>query len=399
MSPPERSSHLNGPVSTSELQRRWAAIRSAMRSAGIDVIVAQGTNDHMHGYVRYLTDHPACNGYPTTVVLPIDDGMTYVRQGPFGTRQSFADLDDAVYPGVAELRTTPSFSTASYTRDYDAELVIDALRPFSGGRIGVLAMTHIPFAFIGYLQQQFPRATFVDASDMVDEIRAIKSDEELAAIRLTAAIQDEAMAAAFAVAKPGIRESDVAAEALYVSQKLGSEQGIYLAASGPQGAHLRLQQRHYQNRRLEAGDQMLLLVENNGPGGQYAELGRTCVLGKASAELKDELRFTISARNHVLDQLEDGVAASEIYARYSTFMRENGRPEDRRIFAHSQGMDMVERPLLRHDETFALRARTNLAVHPSYHHKVTSWICDNFFLGTTGRPERLHRFAEEIVEL
>lgn len=393
------SSTRNGPVSHTELARRWQKVRAAMRKGGFDVLIAQGNNDHMGGYGRYLTDHPACNGYPVTVVFPLEGGMTLVRQGPFDGRTTLQGLEDTTYPGVAEVRTTPSFATAAYTSRYDADLILDSIRPFERGRIGLLAAAQVPHTFVAYLQEVFPSAQFEDASELVDRIRAIKSEEELAAIRVTTGIQDRAMAAAFAIARPGLRESDITAEAQYVSQKLGSEQGIYLCASGPQGAHLRLQQRHYQNRRLEAGDQVILLVENNGPGGQYGELGRTCVLGKASADLKDEFRFTLEARAFVLDQLMPGVGAAEVYDRYSTFMRAHGRPEDRRIFAHSQGTDMVERPLLRQDETLTVQARMNLAIHPSYHHGVTSWICDNFLIGGNGRPERLHSFAEEIVEV
>jgi Xaa-Pro aminopeptidase len=389
----------NAPVSRAELERRWSTIRTSMRKSGIDVLVAQGNNDFMAGHIRYLTDHPASNGYPTSVVFPIEGGMTFVRQGPFGNRQSFADLDDALYPGVAELRTTPSFVTAPYTWNYDAELLFYALQPFARSRIGLLSLGHLPYAFVEVLKARFPEAEFVDASDLVDRVRAIKSAEEIDAIRVTTRLQDQAMTAAFAYARPGMREAEIAAEAIRVSLELGSEQGIYLCASGPEGAHLRLQQRHYQQRVLEPGDHFILLVENNGPGGQYAELGRTLVLGKASDRLKGEMKFTIEAREFVLDQIRPGIAAAEVYERYSRFMEQNGRPRDTRIFAHSQGCDMVERPLLRQDEDMTIESGMNLAIHPSYHHGVSSWICDNFLVEGTGRPARLHALSDAIVEI
>src|SRR4051812_41594149 len=53
---------LNGPVSTKEMERRWAAVRAAMDARGIDVLQMQNTNDHMGGNVKYFTDIPATNG-------------------------------------------------------------------------------------------------------------------------------------------------------------------------------------------------------------------------------------------------------------------------------------------------------------------------------------------------
>ena len=79
---------VNSPVSTAELERRWAAVRAAMAAAKIDVLVMQNNNDFMGGYVKYFTDIPATNGYPLTAVFPRDDMATMIGQGPFGHDQA-----------------------------------------------------------------------------------------------------------------------------------------------------------------------------------------------------------------------------------------------------------------------------------------------------------------------
>ena len=78
------SPRLQTPISTAELERRWAAVREAMEREKIDVLLMQNNNDYMGGYVKYFTDLPATNGYPLTVVFPRDDLMTLVSMGPFG---------------------------------------------------------------------------------------------------------------------------------------------------------------------------------------------------------------------------------------------------------------------------------------------------------------------------
>ena len=70
------SERLQTPISTAELQRRWAAVRAPMEREQIDVLLMQNNNDHMGGYVKYFTDLPATNGYPLTVVFPRDNLMT-----------------------------------------------------------------------------------------------------------------------------------------------------------------------------------------------------------------------------------------------------------------------------------------------------------------------------------
>jgi Xaa-Pro aminopeptidase len=80
-------------------------------------------------------------------------------------------------------------------------------------------------------------------------------------------------------------------------------------------------------------------------------------------------------------------------------MRRNGRPEETRLYCHSQGYDMVERPLVRFDETMTIEANMVLAVHPTYVTATTySWACDNYLVTQDG-VERLHRFPEVITEL
>jgi Xaa-Pro aminopeptidase len=396
----EMRERVHTPVSDGELERRWAAIRAAMEERGIDVLVAQNTNDHMGGYVKYLTDVPAVNGYPLTVVFPREDAMSVVTHGPIGDDVALGAGGDGLWRGVGRLMTTASFASAPYTREYDAELAARALAGYPGATVGLVSTYAMSFAFVDRLSRELPQATFAEATELVDRIKTVKSDEEKALIRRTAALQDAAMEAAFAAVEPGRRDSDIAAVAQYRSQELGSEQGIYLCASAPPGEPAAIGPRHLQDRVLREGDVLMLLIENNGPGGQYTELGRTCVLGAAPQRLLEEHAFTLEAQEHCLGLLRPGVPAAEVFAAYNAFMREHGRPEERRIHCHGQGYDLVERPLIRFDETMRVEADMNIVCHPTYVQDGTpSWVCDNVLTGPDGVAERLHRFPKDIVEL
>jgi Xaa-Pro aminopeptidase len=395
------SERLQTPISTAELERRWAAARAAMEREKIDVLLLQNNNDHMGGYVKYFTDLPATNGYPLTVVFPRDDLMTLVSMGPFGGVNNPTANGDGVSRGVKQWLTTPSFASCHFTASYDPELAATALAPYAGGTIGLVGIYQMSFALVDYLQKgRFSNSRFVDASDLVDRIKVIKSAEERELIRRTAAMQDGAMRAAFAAVEPGMRDRDIAAIAQCHSQRNGSENGIYLCASMPADKPAQFSQRHFQNRIIEKGDVIALLVEDSGPGGMYTELGRTCVVGKASGELKDEFTFALEARKFNLGLLKPGTPCTDIFDAYNGFMRRNGRPEEKRIHCHGQGYDLVERPLIRNDEPMPIAKDMNIVVHPTYiRGHVLSWVCDNYLIEADGPSERLHHFPEIITEL
>jgi Xaa-Pro aminopeptidase len=393
------SERLQTPISTAELERRWKAVRAAMARDKIDVLVMQNNNDHMGGYVKYFTDMPATNGYPVMVVFPRDEEMTVVCQGPFGGHEH-PGANDPVWRGVKQVLTTPSYASAHYTKDYDPELGAKALAPYAKGTIGLVGTYQMSYAAVDYIRRTFPSANYIDATEMVDVIKVIKSPEELELIKRAALMQDGAMRAAFNAVKPGMRDTDVAAVAQHYSQTQGSENGIYLCASMPLGHPSKFGQRHVQNRVIQEGDQIALLVEDSGPGGMYTELGRSCVVGKVPQQMKDELAFVIEARKMTLDLLKPGASCKDIWDAFNDFMRKNGRPEENRLYCHGQGYDLVERPLIRNDEPMPIQPNMNIVVHPTYLHRgYLNWLCDNYIIGGNGPGDRLHQFPEEVVEV
>lgn len=393
------SERINTPISTKELERRWTAVRAAMAERKIDVLLMQNNNDHMGGYVKYFTDVPAGNGYPVTVVFPKNDGMTVVDQGPFGFEQKLLPEGDEQFRGVKRVLGTPSFASVDYSVDYDAELAAKGLEPYANGSIGVVGRGTLPMSMVDYMRKQFPRATLINATDMVDRIKCVKSAEEITLVRRTAAIQDAAIEAAMKAAAPGKKDIEIGALAEEVALDLGGEQGIYLCSSYTPGQPSGHVPRHNQQRVMREGDIYTLLVETNGPGGYYTEISRTIILGKATEEIKDEFAFVLEARKFALSLLKPGASCGDIWNAYNAFMRDHGRPEEKRLFFHGQGYDLVERPLVRNDEPMKIEKGMYFACHPTYMTKrLFATCCDDYLVSENG-IERLHKFPEKIFEL
>jgi Xaa-Pro aminopeptidase len=391
---------VNTPISTAELERRWAAVRAQMAEKKIDVLLMQATQDFMGGYVKYFTDTPASNGYPITVVFPKDDLITMIRQGDIGGEESIPASGNARYRGVKKLLYSSFFTSAYYTLDYYAELAAKALREGKSGTIGLVGRGSLGAAFVDYLRAQFPSAKFVDASDMVDRIMCIKSDEEIALIKRTAALQDAALDAGMKAVAAGKREIEIVAEAERAVLIGGGEQALLLALGHEVGKPQYWNHRHTQARPLRDGDMFSLLVESNGPGGFYCEMSRTGVLGKATQVMQDEFGFMMEVRQRTLKQISVGQSCKDIWDEYNSYMRKHDRQEERRLHFHGQGYDLVERPLVRMDEPMVLEKRMNLAFHPTYLRSgIFNTICDNYLIDANGQIERLHRYPEILMTL
>ncbi len=393
------SSRILTRISDAELKRRWAAVRLLMRNRGIDAVVMQNTNDWLGGYVKWFTDLPANNGYPRTVVFHADAPMSVVEMGPSDVQRQFA-ADETLHRGVGEMLHTPSFTSIGYTDHDDVRLAIEAMRRHPTRSIGLITPGALPYAFVSALKQQFASASFVDVTPDIDAIKAIKSDEEIALIRRTAHLQDEVFAEVLREIRPGLRDIDITSIAQRKGQMLGSEQGIFLGGSSPLGIRSPFVPRYMQGRTLQRGDHLSLLIEINGPGGFYTELARTVVLGKATSELKDAFAAVRSAQDYSLSLMKPGVSAAEIFARHNAYMAANGMPAEARLYAHGQGYDMVERPLIRQDDDMALQQGMCLAVHPGYETAALfAVICDNYLIEAHGPGDCLHRTAKTLFEI
>lgn len=388
-------------VSTTEIARRLREVRERMRDRGVDVLVLQNSSDWVGGYIRWFTNQPATNGYPSAVVCPIEGGVSLIEQGPFdGVR--IASETEAKLTGVARRLTTPSYPSISYTGSYDAAIAVRELQSLGARRVGLVAPAAMYHSFGQHLQATLTAAgvEIVDFTDEVDQIKAIKSDEERACIRQVASMQDEVMVAVAKFVRPGLRDFEIAAYAQYVGQQLGSEQGIFLCSSAPQGQAAGFRPRSMQGRTVERGDVYSLLVENNGAGGFYTELSRIFVLGSASQELRDAHAQVIDAQAYALSLLRPGSSCAAIHEQHNDYLQRQHLPTERRLSIHGMGYDMVERPLIRHDETMSLAPHMAIVCHPGVlNERMFVHNTDMYLIEERGVSTCLHATPKQIIQI
>jgi Xaa-Pro aminopeptidase len=391
------------PVSLPELQRRQSAVRGQMHAASIDALIIQGVNNFTGtgGYFRWFTGIAVPSSYPQTVLVPRDGLMTLVWHGGFGEAKNF-DGANPELPGIGMRFGTPAFPGVNYCSGYEAELVAREVRKHGFGTLGIVAPQNMLFGFGWKLRELLPQTKFVDATDLVDPVKAVKSAEEIAFIRQTAAMQDDIMAKVRAHIRSGMRDFEVMAYAQYAGQLMGSESGYFLGSSAPPGQPASMRRRGDQNRVIRDGDLFMFQAENTGPGGLFTHHGRVFSLGKPPQEVVDLFGKMVEAQDFTIELLKPGASCREIYGEYNSYMRGRGLPEEVRVHCHGQGYDVVERPLVRSDESMTIEANMNIGIHPSpglSNPRVFVTVCDNFLIGADGQVERLHKTPREIIEL
>jgi len=323
-----------------------------------------------------------------------------INCGPWSSGPTDLSAREWAFRGVKRRLTAPYFPSLHYSGTYDAGLVVKELGRMKGQRIGLVGTGMMSLAFGDFLRSSLPGALFVEGADLVDQIKAIKSEEEIALIKQTAEIQDIAFEKALTQIQPGKRDCDIHALVQHVVQDLGSEQQLIMPGSAPMGTPSPQLRRHFTYREIKDGDQFTLMIEVNGPGGHYAELGRTCVLGKASQELLEAFEMAREAQQETLKRLRPGADPRELIASHNDFLRSHGWPEEDRLFAHGQGYDLVERPAIREDESMKIQADMNITVHPIAASKtVFTWVCDNYLVTEDGVSDCLHKTPKQVFEL
>jgi Xaa-Pro aminopeptidase len=385
-------------IARRELERRWALVRKRLQERDLQALIVFESDDFLGHHVKWLTDRPVMNSYHAAVVFHRDDAMSLIEHGPLGATRKSAG-DDPDYPGIGEILTTASFRTANFTHAYEAQRVLETVKRRGYRRLGLAGLGQMPYAFVKALSDD-GALELSDETDFMDHCLAIKSADEIVEIRKATELQDAVFRHVLASVRAGMREMDVHALAQAEARRLGSEQAVFAIGSAPVGQFTPMHMLHAQARILQPGDQVTILIETNAPSGYYAELARTFVLGKAPAALKDAMALAIEAQKNTLRRLVPGARCADIAAANDAFLAAHGHAPETRLYSHGQGYALVERPLIRADESMSIAPNMSIVIHPGFvTPKVMGIVCDNYLIGEQGAGPCLHATEQTIFEV
>jgi len=184
---------------------------------------------------------------------------------------------------------------------------------------------------------------FADVTRIMTDLRIIKSNEEIELIRNAAKVSDTAMEAAIKATKPGVTETEIAAEAEYTMRKNRAEEFFrtYIA-SGPRSS---IAHGLVSHRKVEEGDLVMIDLHPT-VNGYHADLCRTISVGEPSEKQRRAFEVYLKAQRAAVEAVSPNVTMTKLENLMHEIFEKEGYGE---YFVsppiHGVGLEFEEPPL------------------------------------------------------
>lgn len=338
------------------------------------------------GRITVVREMMATEGF-RTLLLTSPENIYYLtglnHQGHFAFTALILPFDGTPILVAREMeRPTVEVQVAAcefvgYADGADAAAVCaDAVRRTgtSGERVGVeLGSMSFPPQLWQRVLQGLPDVSWVDASDPVSEIRAVKSPAEIARLRLAARLSEAGMQAGIAAAGEGVRPGIVAAEVYRAMLAGGSGYPgfVPLIRSSDELLHEHVT---WNQRPLRHGQGLFL--ELSGVAARYhAPLTRLVHVGSMPDRTHESARIAAAGLDAVLAAMKPGAVAADVYAAWQEAV-DNGLGHHRYRRHHCGYSVGIGFPpsWVGGTAVVGLRAGSDLVVRAGMSFHVLSWI-------------------------
>lgn len=191
---------------------------------------------------------------------------------------------------------------------------------------------HVAYGTYAQYAEQLPGVELVPTTGIVEELRHIKDEEELAVMQEACDLADRTFAHILPMIKPGVTEEALALEMEVFMRKNGAKCSCFdtIVASGERSAlpHGVASSRVLQGKELITFDFGALYK------GYCSDLTRTVALGEASAKHREIYEIVLEAQLHALEHIRPGITGHEADALTRDIITRYGYGE---YFGHSTG--------------------------------------------------------------
>jgi Xaa-Pro aminopeptidase len=213
------------------------------------------------------------------------------------------------------------------------------------------------------LRAAVPGRAVVPAPPLVEELRQVKDERELGAMREAGRLGGEALAELLAGLRPGVTERAAAVDLELAMRRLGGD-GLAFDTIVAFGEHAAEPHHHPGGRQLAPGD-LVKLDFGARVDGYCSDMTRTVVLGRASGRQRDVYELVRRAQAAGLDRLRAGVPVAEVDRACRDTIAEAGLAEAfGHPTGHGVGLEIHEAPRVRPGAPGRIAAGTTVTVEP-----------------------------------
>ncbi|HEY4419266.1 MAG TPA: Xaa-Pro peptidase family protein [Pseudonocardia sp.] len=356
---------------------RRAALRELLPAAGVDALLVTDLVN-----IRYLTGFTGSNA----ALLVHADGDSHSRLCTDGRYRVQAAAE---VPDLHTVIDRPcALALVASCRELDADRL-----GFESDSVTVDGHAALVEAGDGVELHRAP--------GLVQRLRTVKDDDEIAALRAACAAGDAALADLMAAGglRPGRTEREVA---LDLESRMRDH-----GATGPAfdtivaaGVHSAVPHHSPTGTQLRAGDLVTLdfgaLVD-----GYHSDMTRTVVLGPAGAWQRELYALVAAAQAAGRAALAPGTATSDVDAAARSVVDAAGRgAEFVHGLGHGVGLQIHEAPALARTGTGALAAGMVLTVEPGVYVEGRGGVrIEDTLVVRDGEPDLLTRTSKELLEV
>lgn len=198
------------------------------------------------------------------------------------------------------------------------------------------------------IRQAAPASTDIAADALLRNLRAIKTENEIAGIQTACHIAEQGFSKAAAALQPGVTEIEAAAElrkqfasALVTFPHVKRAEAFVFVMSGQNSAQAHGAFAHSSTKRIESGD-LVLVHCNSFADGYCTDITRTFSLGDVDDQRQKMYDAIFAAREAAFAAVRPGVKAADVDHAARNVLRERGfGPEFKHSTGHGVGFGAI----------------------------------------------------------
>jgi len=314
--------------------------------------------------------------------------------------------------GPAVLATDFRYEQTARREAPELELVIDRfIEPALTRLAGARGLRAVAFEAHVMTVEQYQELTQVNgapslaaAGRIIEELRMVKDEAEIALLARACAITSEALSAALPGIEPGQTERGFAVGLERAMMDLGAEAVAFdtIVASGPNGA---IPHHVPAGRPFAAGD--LITIDCGARyGGYHADMTRTVALGAPAAWQRDIYDLVSEAQRAGIQAATVGTDVSAVDAAARDLIAAAGHGGHfRHGLGHGVGLEVHEAPTIGYGKTGTLVDRVPVTVEPGIYLpgrggvRIEDTLVVRAGAGAAGSPEMLTTTTRELLVL
>jgi Xaa-Pro dipeptidase len=214
----------------------------------------------------------------------------------------------------------------------------------AAGRMGV---DQVNYSLVEAMQTHLPDLQPTDGDHLMQEVRLIKSDDEIAIIEEACAIGDAVTQRAIDSSRSGRRENEVAGDAMQTLYYMGGEMAHVITPFVASGEHMSPPHRICTDKIIRNGD--LCFIDIGAMwNGYFADIGRTMMVGKPSPMQKRVYTSVYRGLMAGVDQMRPGRTNQDVADAIIAEVREHGFGDNlfSLFIGHGIGMGANEPPYI-----------------------------------------------------